>query len=122
MFLNPWYTTEQLAKAAEEGQNIRPDPAIEPKDDGPTTLSSSTSSNTSSPPLQPRDIVSHPLQLNIDTFVDGGQKDFLNNSLEEGTNQEFTAEQSDQLEQIQKGLPSNWTVHLTSEGRFYYCK
>ena len=27
-----------------------------------------------------------------------------------------------QLSQVQKSLASGWTVHLTNEGRFYYCK
>ena len=34
----------------------------------------------------------------------------------------LTAEQAASLARVQEGLRAGWTVHVTPDGRFYYCK
>ena len=34
----------------------------------------------------------------------------------------LTEEQSLSLARVQEGLRAGWTVHMTPDGRFYYCK
>ena len=49
--------------------------------------------------------------------AESGTDDFLTGRLDA-----LSPAQQLQLSQVQKSLSSGWTVHLTNEGRFYYCK
>ena len=100
MFLNPWYSGQQ----PQNGVGGHP-PTVTPPENGPmangnvnhvTNLTSHVTNHvTRSPAPSPR---------------------LLPRSLDNRN------QQVQQVEEVQRRLRTGWTVHMTADGRYYYCK
>ena len=112
MFLNPWYLQQQAAKAEQADQQnqntINLNMEEEKMESSPSPLSSQESGvvkereETQSASPSPA-----PSVLSAGSCGSGGQPNPSN--LQQITN-------------IQSSLKPGWTVHITPEGRLYYCK
>ena len=112
MFLNPWYLQQQAAKAEQADQQnqntINLNMEEEKMESSPSPQSSQESGvvkereETQSASPSPA-----PSVLSAGSCGSGGQPNPSN--LQQITN-------------IQSSLKPGWTVHITPEGRLYYCK
>ena len=106
MFLNPWYLQQQAAKAEQADQHnqntINLDMEEEKMESSPSPPSSQEREETQSPAPSPA-----PSVLSAGSCGSGNQN---------------TPSSLQQLNNIQSSLKPGWTVHITPEGRLYYCK
>ena len=123
MFLNPWYSGQGPGGGNGPGGPASPHPAtaagppVPPK---PTLLHGSPQLSAKSDRPSKLPIVSS-LVGGDSGKVDAGQLVLHEHDLLL-SNHELSEDQNNHLSSLQEGLRAGWTVHMTPDGRFYYCK
>ena len=109
MFLNPWYSGQQQGQQPQQP----PQPLPASTQDVSTTVLTSN----------PEDGVINDLQ-NIHHGSNGSGS--LSSGLSPAPSPRLPPRSLDnknqQIEELQRTLRSGWTVHMSGDGRFYYCK
>ena len=133
MFLNPWYLQQQAAKQQQLQEQLDQEAADVTNQNLVTSVSSldSTSLNSASPQSSqesgrgsstggPGDSLSYspspaPSVVSAGSCGSGHSANHNNSTSNNSSGGE-------QLSVIQSSLKPGWTVHITPEGRLYYCK
>ena len=115
MFLNPWYSGQQQQQQQQQ-QPPQPLPASQDVSSHTTTVLTSN----------PENGVINDLQ-NIHHVVGGSNgSGSLSSGLSPAPSPRLPPRSLDnknqQIEELQRTLRSGWTVHMSGDGRFYYCK
>ena len=133
MFLNPWYLQQQAAKQQQLQEQLDQEAADVTNQNLVTAVSSldSTSLNSASPQSSQEsgrgsstgdrgagDSISYspspaPSVVSAGSCGSGNSGNHNNSSNSGG---------AEQISAIQSSLKPGWTVHITPEGRLYYCK
>ena len=124
MFLNPWYSGQQQQQ--QQQQQHGPGPGHEQQ-----TLDAEGNKILGSPSLLKRMKPPPPPPPMPPPSTNGGQPRSLESStsssgsnVSNGLHFESTLSESQRrhLNGLRNGLRPGWTVHVTPDGRFYYCK
>ena len=106
MFLNPWYHQQQAAKAEQADQHNQNTISLQVEDE---KMESSPSPQSSQETEESHCPSPAPSVLSAGSCGSGRQQQNLQQNLQ-------------QINNIQSSLKPGWTVHMTPEGRLYYCK
>ena len=138
MFLNPWYLQQQAAKQQQLQEQLDQEAADVTNQNLVTSVSSldSTSLNSASPQSSqesgrgssaggPGDSLSYspsPAPSVVSAGSCGSGHSANHNNSNNSNNSNSSNSSGGELSAIQSSLKPGWTVHITPEGRLYYCK